>query len=112
MTRFKQGTLDHDGDGRMGGSMKGKVMAGKKKTAPRQSAEEKARVEQEQAALATAPDPQTGMARVNDEQPAAKEALAKRKEAIDAQFAAADAKGAPTADEVAEATLGRAIRGY
>lgn len=84
----------------------------KKKTAPKQSTEQKAMIEQEQAALATAPDPQTGMARVNDEQPTAKETIAKRKAAVDAQFAAADAKGAPSSDEIAEAALGRAIRGY
>lgn len=31
MARFKKGTLDHDNDGRKGGSMKGKTMAKKKK---------------------------------------------------------------------------------
>ena len=33
--RFRKGTTDHDGDGRMGGSRKGKTMTTKKKTAPK-----------------------------------------------------------------------------
>lgn len=32
MMRFRKGTTDHDGDGRMGGSMKGKTMARKDTT--------------------------------------------------------------------------------
>lgn len=39
MARFSKGTTDHDGDGRMGGSRKGTVMAKEpKKSAPKKAA--------------------------------------------------------------------------
>lgn len=37
MTRFRKGTLDHDGDGRKGGSMKGDGTMAKKKAAAKKT---------------------------------------------------------------------------
>jgi hypothetical protein len=70
--RFSKGTTDHDNDGRMGGSLKGDgTMAAKKKPAAKAAAETK---------------------------PAANPVAAPRaarREALDAEFAKADAKGEP-----------------
>lgn len=41
MGRFRKGTLDHDGDGRMGGSLKGSKMTEKKKSAPKTKGDDK-----------------------------------------------------------------------
>lgn len=98
MERFSKGTTDHDGDGRMGGSRKGRTMA-KAAKKPTKAIEEQRNV------MATAPDPQSGMSQVKAEKPTASAA----KKALEQQFAEADAKADPA---VAEASLSRAIRGY
>lgn len=113
MARFRKGTLDHDGDGRKGGSMaKAASKASAKKVArkPRQSAEDRARIAADAARMATTPDPQSGgVGLVSDEQPSAKAVIQARKQAVADQFAAADAAGDPA---IAEATLNRQIRGW
>lgn len=82
--RWRKGTTDHDGDGRMGGSRKEDDMT---------KAKSEAR-----------PDPQSGM----DPTPAAED----RKAQTEAKFKEADKKGEPTQADIDEAMLGRQIRGY
>lgn len=85
MARFRKGTTDHDGDGRMGGSMKETDMA-KKNTAAKKADE----------ALATnAPK-------------------AEKKAAVEEQFAEADAKADPelTEDDIEAMQVGLQVRGY
>jgi hypothetical protein len=111
VSRFRKGTMDHDGDGRRGGSLKGDTNMAKapaKKAATRKAAkaaEAKAAVEQTRTDMATAMDPQSGMDIVHEEKPSINAA----KKAMEARFAEADAKADPA---VEEARLSREIRGY
>lgn len=126
MARFRKGTTDHDSDGKMGGSLKGDdtmaktpAKSTKRTTAARKTAtkprvsEEKAAIEAERIARATTSDPRTGGVQiVSDEKPTAAEVRRARKEAVEAQFAAADAKGAPSADELEEVRVQQQVRGF
>lgn len=76
-----------------------------KKPTKAQQAEQREAIEAKRIEMATAPNPQTGMAELKEEMPTAKEAKA----ALEQQFAEADARHDP---EVADATLSRQIRGY
>lgn len=82
-SRFVKGTNDADADGRKGGSLKGDDMA----KAPKKAA----KVEEAKAA----PKP-----------------VEAKKAAVEAMFAEAEAKGDPAAEAIAEATLGRQMRGW
>jgi hypothetical protein len=88
MSRFSKGTMDHDGDGRRGGSRKGTNMA-KKKTAKKTPED-----------FGAIPD------------------KAAKKSETEAQFAEADAKGRPETQEEREAReaeelrVGLQVRGY
>lgn len=114
--RFRKGTTDHDGDGRMGGSNKENTMAKApaKRTTRTKAAEDKAALEAAKTDAATVMDPQTGMDVVHAEKPT-KAALEAKKAETAEQFAEADEKGRAgkaTPDEIAEATLSRSIRGW
>lgn len=85
MSRFRKGTTDHDGDGRMGGSRKENDMT----KAPAKKA-------------AAKPDPQSGMDPSGDPD----------KAAVKKRFEKADNNGEPTQAEIDEATLSRSIRGW
>jgi hypothetical protein len=114
MPRFRKGTTDHDNDGRMGGSMKGSTMAkapAKKAPAKRATARKATKAPTPEAvAMATVPDPQTGMASARvDEAPSPKAVKASQKAALDAQFGDADEKAR---EAIQDATLSRAVRGW
>lgn len=110
MPRFRKGTTDHDDDGRMGGSMKGdktmakattKKAAAKKAPAKRVTKAERVDLEAERTAMATASDPQSGGAQViSDTKPSFAAVKKARKEAVEAQFAEADARGAPDLEAI------------
>ena len=66
----------------------------------------------EAVARASTNDPQSGGAMVAGEEPSIADVKKAHKEAVEAQFAAADAKGSPTAEELEEIRIGQEIRGY
>lgn len=78
------------------------------KSTPRATAERNAALDAAAADLATVPDPQSGGAQVVGDKPTRSAA----KKALDAQFGAADAAGDPVPQDVADATLSRAMRGW
>jgi hypothetical protein len=89
MARFSKGTLDHDRDGKMGGSMKESDM-----TTPKKPAAKKA----------SAHTAKTGM------EPGADTAAAKK--AAKDQFAEADAKANPDEQAFADLQVQRSVRGW
>lgn len=90
MPRFLKGTTDHDGDGNMGGSNpKESDMATPKKPARKK---------------ASAHTPQTGMEPGPDAEAA--------KKAAKDQFSAADAKGVPDEQALADLQVQRSVRGW
>ncbi len=114
-SRFTKGTLDHDGDGRKGGSRKGTTMAKDTKPAKRTRATK----EQSEALAAaatersTVPDPQSGgVSVVSEEQPSPAQVKKAQREALEAQFAEADGKGQPSTQDIQDARLGLVARGY
>ena len=121
--RFRKGTNDQDGDGEKGGSISqteaNRRASGDSRMAKTQSKrtaaarEQKAANEAEALAMTAAPDPQTGqsMTRPGDK-PSRKQVETARKSALEEQFAAADEKGAASLEDIRDATLSRAIRGY
>lgn len=66
----------------------------------------------EAVARASTNDPQSGGAMVAGPEPTVAAVKRARKEATEAQFAEADAKGAPTLEELEEIRIGQEIRGY
>jgi hypothetical protein len=90
VSRFRKGTLDHDGNGKPGGSMKETDMATTKKPAPRKKA--------------SAHTPQTGMEPGPD--------LKVAEKAAKDQFAEADAKAAPDEQALADLQVQRSVRGW
>lgn len=98
MARFRKGTMDHDNDGRKGGSMKGDDMA-KKRKANTDPVEEAAKV----------PEPKKAVTTPGDEAPEAKATLPERKAAAEELFAKADEAAAA---EAAENRLSLAVRGF
>lgn len=80
---------------------------------PRLSASQREQKAAEQAAalaMTAAPDPQTGQTMTRpDDMPSRKQVEEARKAALESQFAAADEKGAPSPEEVADVTLRRAV---
>lgn len=100
MPRFSKGTLDHDFDGKMGGSLKENDMTAPKKAPakkPAAKADEPA-VEQTSEPVEAVPAETPGLS--------PKEQRAKLNE----QFAAADAKGQAAIIEETQVALG--VRGY
>lgn len=63
-------------------------------------------------ARASTNDPQSGGAMVAGPEPTVAAVKKARKEAVEAQFADADAKGQPSAEELEEIRIGQEIRGY
>lgn len=119
--RFSKGTTDHDGDGKMGGSLKetdmtkqpAKATAKKPAAKPNpetqpRAARKDALVEAQAQVSEASPDPQSGM------EPTSNTEEAERR--VAEQFKAADAVGQPRTEKeqaaVDEATLNRQIRGY
>lgn len=117
LTRWLKGTNDQDGDGTKGGSVpepkkRNRNMA-KKPTTKRATKKKAAELAAAATTMATAPDPQTGgVGVVSDDTPTQAQVKKARKEAAEAQFAAADEKGAPTSAEIADTNLRLAARGY
>jgi hypothetical protein len=99
VTRFRKGTLDHDGNGRRGGSMKGDsemAKASTKKAAAKPRTAKKGM------------DPQSGMEAGPDPRDARRKA--------DAMFAEADAKGDakadPSPEELEALRVQHQVRGF
>lgn len=109
MARFRKGTTDHDGDGKIGGSQKETPMAKTPVKRTTKASEAKAALETAKIEAATTMDPQTGQDVVHAEKPTTA-AIEKAKAETAKQFAKADEEGSPAA--IAEATLSRSIRGW
>ena len=97
---------------------KTKTTTARKTTARKSSARtaaakrERAALEAERIDMATTSDPQSGGANIIGDKPTLKQAREHRKAEVEAQFAAADAKGTPSAQELAEIRVGLQVRGY
>lgn len=75
--------------------------------------EQEAAIEAQAVSMASAPDPQSGGVMVQTEDLPTPKQVKKAREAAQAeQFAAADEKGAPTAEQLADTRLSLAVRGY
>lgn len=108
MGRFSKGTLDHDGDGRMGGSMKGNDMA----KAPAKKAEKPANTESGMEPGADTDALRAKLQAQFDKADAAGEPMTPRErtDAFNAEFDKADPEVQRALQE--EAEVGKQIRGY
>jgi hypothetical protein len=88
MPRFHKGTLDHDLNGKMGGSLKETDMTKETTKTPAKA--------------------ETRTDAAESPRAARKEALAAEQERVAAKFKEADAKGDPSEDEI----VGRQVRGW
>lgn len=99
--RFRKGTTDHDGDGKMGGSMKETDMA----NAPKKAAAKPAQSKTTTKATDTA---ESGHKAQNGMEPGL--SPKEQRAALNAQFEAADEKGQAAIIDETQAGLG--VRGY